>query len=144
AIDQRFGQVWGHRSAQCLMQWLQTQVSQSVFEAGNAATVKNTTKLTPGVGGIFMEVTPVEKDVSVIRMQLQIQSALREIAGAVQVFKPGNGVTIGGEERAVVHQTKGFAQSPLLHPLAASMLLRIRAGQAYLAARARVAIVEDH
>ena len=106
----------------------QTQIAQSVVQAGDAPAAQHLAQRAPGMALVLAQVAPIQKNDALVRAQLDVHAALGNPPGAVQVFEPAQGVAAGQKHGGIVREPQRLAQGSLSQMFTAiRRLLRIGA-----------------
>jgi len=91
----------------------QLHVDQRIFKVGYTAAVEKITEPVPWVlrGGVHR--TPIEKDVALVRVQIEGETLVKHIVGAAEVFKAGERIAKGENDTRTAAQAEAIAQSLL-------------------------------
>ncbi len=85
--------------AQRIVHGPQLEIDELVVEIGNAAAVEPIGEPVPGLLRRGLKLTPIEKDVALISVELEREAAVEQIVGAAQIFEAGERIAPGNDER---------------------------------------------
>jgi hypothetical protein len=97
----------GSSSAQRIVRRLQLQIHQRVFQAGHAAAVELVAEPVPGLLGGRIKLAPIEKDVALVGVQIESESARPNRS-------PGAGIPGRSASRARPEQRRSCRSGPAL------------------------------
>ena len=96
------------------MRGTEAEIDERVFKIGDSAAGQLIAELVPWLVRAGFELAPVKKDVSLIGIELERKTALKYIARAAQILKPGQRIAESQNYSCIAAETKPLAQAPLL------------------------------
>ncbi len=99
--------------AERVMNWAEFEVDEGVVEAGNASAVELIAEPIPGVRGGGMQLSPIEKDVALVGVEVEREAAIGEGFGAAQVLETGERIAEGEDGAVIARQAEALVETLL-------------------------------